>query len=167
MKYLADKSEGAAMVASFRAQVEWAEYELAAAIYVAKALGVTYTDIGEAIGMTRQGVGQMARRGLQVTTLDDDEFDRIAKLLGAGDRVTRWEVRIALGNPKRGKVERRTLSTHLRREVAERKCDERGQDAELWELYPDGTRHLRTVRPVAQRVGWKGDSTASTFEDDF
>lgn len=166
MRYLADKSEGAQRIAELRAQIEWAEYEFAAAIMVGKALGVTYAEIGEAIGMTRQGVGQLVRRSVQITELEPDEFDRIARLLGAGDRVTRWEVRIATGNPKRGAVERRTLSSHLRRDVAERKCDERS-DAELWELYPDGTRHQRTVRAPGLRMGQRGDRLVSTITDEF
>lgn len=151
MKFLPDPNLTAERIAELRDAVRFAEYELAAGVAVARQLGMTWSTLGEAMGMTKAGASQFAkRRPLSASQLEEGEYDRICRLIGVGDRVPRWEVRVILsGTPGVTKVTRQTLSRHLKREVAEDRCRKR-EGAELWCSYPDGTSEPFPVRRVTR-----------------
>lgn len=159
-KFLRDKAETAQRIAELQAQVEWARYELGAALHVANELGLTWTELGEHIGMTKAGASQMAKRQVQVRHLDDDEHERICRLIGAGDRVIRWQVREVVTKRPRRVV---TLSTHLRRAVAERHARSR-PGAQLWKVWPDGQESQHVIRPAGADDEPEAGAEPDTFD---
>lgn len=151
-KFITDKEQTAERLADLQASLRFAEYELAAAVGLAKVHGMTWAQIGEALGFgaAKQSAFKMfSRSGIDTATLPEHERERICKLIGIGERVSRFAVReIESGQRGISKVTMRTLSVHLRRDVAERKCRERGATAELWQLDPDGTEKRLTITPA-------------------
>lgn len=153
MKYLKDRETAAETLAGLRLNIEQAEYEMAAACAVAKQLGLTWAEIGEAMDMTKQGASQYAKRRLTVgaDALDEVEYERICRQLGAGDRAPRYEVRrIVSGRPGVTAVERELVSRHRKLDTAEAawRSAAKGVEpwrVELWEVTPRGE-NVRTAR---------------------
>lgn len=159
MKYLPDEQATCEIITQLADAVRFAEYELAAGITLAHELGLTWTRLASAMGAagmasTKQGASQYASRR-KVTNLDAAEHDRIARLIGAGDRIVRWEVRIIVeGKPGVTAVRRQTLSQHVKRETAEARCRKRA-GAELWKVEPSGKAEraeVRRLRPQPTHV---------------
>lgn len=130
------------------ASVEWAIYELSAAVSLARALGMSWQQIGDALGMTRQGAQQrFSRCAIDVLSLEDDERRRLGRLLGVRDRVIRWEVQVIVSG-RRGvsRVETQTLSRHLRKDVAMERAKRR-PGTEVVRVSPDGERRVVWTNP--------------------
>lgn len=153
MKYLSDKPYTLDRIKELVDAVEFARYELAAALMVAKPLGMSWAELGERLGMTGQGAGAMARRQMHLQELPDHEYERICRLLGIGDKVPRYVVReIESGRPGVTAVKWRTIGTpHLRQEVAERVARKRGGTAAVFMVAPDGTETRLAIRPERHR----------------
>lgn len=156
MKYLKDHATAAETIAGLRLNIDQAEYELAAALSVAKQLGLTWAELGEAMGLTKQGASQFAKRklGLGADQLDDDEYERICRQLGAGDRQPRYEVRrVVSGRPGVSAVSRELVSRHRKLDTAEARWRvtvgqaEHAWQVELWEVTPHGERVIVARRP--------------------
>lgn len=148
MKFLRDPAESADLIEAMRQDLEFQRYELGVAIWLAHDLGMTWEQLGEATGLTKSGAATMAKRAQKgrLIDIDDAELERIGRLIGVGDRVPRFEVRVIVsGKVGVSKVTRETLSVHLRREVAEEKARAK-PGSELWELAPDGRRRRLHVR---------------------
>lgn len=164
MKYLKDPAVAAETIAGLRLNIEQAEYEMAAAVSVAKQLGLTWAELGEAMGMTKQGASQFAKRriSLGADQLDEVEYERVCRQLGAGDRASRYEVRrIVKGRPGVTAVERELVSRHRKLDTAEaaHRAAGAGVEAwrvELWEVTPRGETTI-TPRTAAERSRGSGD----------
>lgn len=150
-----DPADAAERLAGFHEAVRFAEHELGEAITVARMAGMTWDEVGAALGMTKQGASQLHKRMVahdrHIEAMSSYRIDQLAKLLGARMAPVRWEVRVIVsGKPGRTKVVRQTLSRHIDRAVAEDRCDKR-EGAELWKVRPDGSEQREPVRPVAAR----------------
>lgn len=149
--------------------IAFAEYELTAAIHVARNAGMTWDQVAEALGYQRKGSAlNFTKRqpGITFASLDDGEAERIGRLLGLGQRASRYQVRIITkGKPGVSAVTRKTLSTHLRQDVANRRALARHDDtAEVWRVDPDGT-ETNLGKPTAAGSRKREWSTAE--EADF
>lgn len=169
--YIIDRNQTANRLADLKASLDFAEYELHAAIGLAKAQGMTWLEIGEALGFgaAKQSAFKLySRSKMDVGMLAVAERERIHRLIGIGERVSRYAVReIESGRPGITKVVRRTLSVHLRRDVAERKCRERGKTAELWQLDPDGSERQLTITPERPTRVIHAHREPTTTDDSF
>lgn len=168
MRFLRDATDTADRIAAMVADIEFARYELGMAIAMAHDLGMTWEQLGEALGQSKSGARMLAQRVTRGRFVDLDEvegeYDRIAAMIGVGDKAPRYEVRVIVsGKPGVSAVVRDTLSRHLRLEVAEERCRER-KGAELWEVAPDGRArrlHVRSRAAVLRRL----DPAELDFDD--
>ena len=153
MRYLKDRETALSRLADLFTAIEWARYEAAAAVRVARELGITWDELAEVMPNVsgKSGASQWVKRNTTaLAQLDEDEWQRVATLLGAGDRLPRWEVRLRVsGRPGKTRVVRQVLSSHLRRDVAEDRCRARPdwpERVELWRVDPTGHAMQMDVR---------------------
>lgn len=169
--YMPDKADTMARLGDLQAALRFAEYELHAAIRIVKAHGATWAEIGEALGYDNpkvNGFRYASRHGIEAMTIELDERERLQRLLGMKDKATRYEVReIESGRVGITSVKRRTLSTHLSREVAEDRARKRGRTAEVWQLDPDGKRVQLDIRPPQPKRIAVAPATIETDEVPF
>lgn len=140
---LRDRGVAADRLAQLQDSYRYAEYELVAGVEVARRLGLSWGDVADALGFYDRAHARkwFTGRAALVGTLDHEEHDRLARLVGADRLAVRWAVKVK----GRNRV-RRTVSTHLRREVAERRAAKLGDRASVWRVEPDGAESEAGVR---------------------
>lgn len=148
--YLPDHDYTAERIMELSTAVELANYELASAVALARALGMPWKPLAEASGLTVQGIRQkLLRYGNKVepAQLEPAERARIGRLIGVNYKVTRFEVHtVTAGMRGVSAVKTAMLSRHLTKDVAyhhaQRVAKKRGETIEVHQVAPDGERKV-------------------------
>ena len=170
-EYIKDEADTLARLGELVEQVRFAEYELSAAVALLKITGASWAFIGEGMGLGgKQAASQWFKRngdrfGLidrdnqpTVQTLDEAEYegasterDRIARVLGLGRKVPRYQVRLIVAG-RRGinKVHYKVVSTHLKRDAAEARARKLEGPAEVWMIEANGTETRVPIRRLRE-----------------
>lgn len=151
--YLRDRAETAERLSELEASLQMAAFELSAGVALAKALGMTWAEIGEAVGMSpevaKQGAYQRfgKRSGVDVLSFDDETREHVARLIGARKGQVKYEVRrVVSGQPGVTRFTEELVSRHIKIAIADARYGELRRslpEKELWRarlyrVHPDG-----------------------------
>lgn len=138
-------------VRELQAAAEVARYELGQAVKALNVHGVSWTELGDALGVVRQNAHR-SYHAVDFGSLPESERERIMRLVGIKPGQAKLEVhRVISGRRGVSKLVTERLSSHIKMSTAMAKAEalaERGERAEVRRVLPDGK-----VELVAQLGG--------------